>query len=227
MKLYFAPGTCARVPMVALEEIGQPFETALIKFLKGEHKSPEYLAINPKGKVPTLVTDDGPLTENPAILTYLARTYPEAELLPLGESALEDAKIISDLSWCASGLHPIVTRLRLPQLFCDTEDGQTRVWELASDAMKPNFALLEKRLSDAPWVLGEKWSILDVYVFWVWFRVEGSGFDTAPYPNFADHARRIVQRPSVQRALAREEEAEAWLAEHGLTLDFSTFGQKR
>ncbi len=221
MKLYFAPGTCARVPLVALEEIGEPFETGLISFVRGDHKSPEFLAINPKARVPALITDEGALTENIAILTYLARTHPNAGLLPLGKGAYQDALVLGDLSWASSGLHPIVTRLRIPQFFCDTEGGKERVWEIASAAMHPNFALIEQRLSAAPWMLGEEWSILDVYIFWVWFRVEGTDFDLSPYLKYNDHAQRIQERPSVQRALAREAEALAWLEENGLTLDFN------
>ena len=81
--LYFAPSTCARVTLTALEEIGIPFETRLIAFMAGEHRKPEYLAINAAGKVPALQTKAGVLTQNGAILLYLARTYSESGLLPL------------------------------------------------------------------------------------------------------------------------------------------------
>lgn len=226
--LYFAPGTCARVPMIALEEISEPFETKLLAFMKGEHKSPDYLAINPSGKVPALITEHGPLTENVAILTYLARKYPEARLLPLGAGAYDDAKVVSDLAWCSSGIHPIITRTRLPQFFCDHEEGRNRVREIAFEAIKPQFALIEQRLSDSPWMLGDTWSVLDAYIFWIWFRLEtNERFDMSPYPKFNDHARRIQERPSVQRALAREAEANKWLDENGLGPNYDTFGLKK
>lgn len=225
--LYFAPGTCARVPMIALEEIGEPFETRLLAFMNGEHKAPGYLAINPSGKVPALITEQGPLTENVAILTYLARIYPDSRLLPLGRSAYDDARIVSDLAWCSAGIHPIVTRTRLPQFFCDLPEGRERVREIAFDAIRPQFALIEQRLSGSPWMLGDTWSLLDAYVFWIWFRLDTNDrFDMSPYPKFNDHARRIQERPSVQRALAREAEATNWLNERGLGANYDLFGAK-
>jgi glutathione S-transferase len=81
--LYFAPNTCARVPMTALEEIGIPFKTELVAFMRGDHRSPGYLALNPKGKVPALTVDGRVLTENVAILVWLATTFPDATLLPM------------------------------------------------------------------------------------------------------------------------------------------------
>lgn len=219
LTLFFAPGACSRVPLIALEEIGVPFDTRLVTFTKGEHRSREYLALNPKGKVPTLMIDGQPLTENVAILSYLAWAYPGATLLPFGRDPLSDMQILSQLAWCAAGLHPIVTRLRIPQFFCDTADGRERVWQMAADAMAFNFALIEARLAESPWMLGD-WSILDAYVNWVWFRVTGAGFDATAYPRYGEHAARIAERPSVRRALAREEEAQAWLESRGLAVKF-------
>lgn len=223
MKLYFAPGTCARAPLIALEEIGVEFETQLVVYMRGENKSAEYLALNPNGKIPTLVVDGKALTETTSILLYLANAYPDAKLLPLGRGELEDALVITDLVWCSANLHPNVFRIRLPQFFCDTEEGLNRVREIAIESMKPNFARIEKRLGRAPWILGQEWSIIDAYLFWVWFRLDGTEFDLRPYPCFADHIMRIKQRPSVQRALAREQEAFDWLEENDLMVNFATF----
>ena len=89
LKLFVAPNTCARVPTIALEEIGVPFNTELIRTAAGQQSSPEYLAVNPKGKVPALLIDGQPLTENVAILRWLNRTYPEAKLLPKPGRELE------------------------------------------------------------------------------------------------------------------------------------------
>jgi glutathione S-transferase len=214
LKLYFSPGTCARVPLVALEEIGVPFETALLKFAIGEHKSTEYLQINPKGKVPTLLVDGRPLTENVAIVSFLARSYPEAKLLPSGSSAWSEAEALVDLAWCASTVHPIVTRIVLPQLFCDSPSGIERVWALAVEAMRVNFELIDRRLEGRSWILGD-WSIIDAYLFWIWEQTAAGGFDGSGFRYYADHAARMVARPSVQRTLLREAEAGAWLERHG------------
>ncbi len=213
--LYFAPYTCARVPLVALREIGVPFELRVVRFMKGEHRSPEYLALNPSGKVPCLLVDGRPLTENVAILSYLARAWPEARLLPFTGDAWDDARLISELARCAAGLHPLVTRIRLPAFVCDTPGGPQRVQELASQAMRLALAPVERRLAEHEWLLGD-WSILDAYVHWVWFRITGAGFDSDGFPRLADHARRIEQRPSVRLALAQEAEVQARLEAEGL-----------
>lgn len=214
LTLYFAPGACSRVPLIALEELKTPFEAKLIRFMKGEHRSPEYLRLNPKGKVPLLVVDDRPLSENVAILTYLAKTHPRSNLLPFGQGDMEDAQVTAALAWCSSGMHPIITRMRLPQLFCATPDGRESVRSMAMEAMRTNFALVDAALAHQPWFFSD-WSLIDAYLYWIWFRSTGSGFDVLPYPHFAAHAARMEQRPSVQRTLEREAEAEGQLSKEG------------
>jgi glutathione S-transferase len=227
LELYFAPDSCARVTLVALEETGHPYELKVVAFVQGQHRSAEYLALNPKGKVPTLVVNGEPLTENVAILSWLAARYPDAALMPAVDGPLARARQLADLSFCASGLHPIVTRLRIPQYFCDTPDGVGRVFELAAAAMRPNFAMIEQRLAGAPWWYGETWSVMDAYINWVWFRVTGAGFDAAAYPNFARHDAQIRRRPSVMRALAVNQKVADDLAARGLAVKFSGPGAVR
>jgi glutathione S-transferase len=219
--LHFAPDTCARVPLIALEEIGCPYKIEIVAFAKGQHRSAEYLALNPKGKVPTLIVDGRPLTENVAILTWLAQTFPGAGLLPKITGDFEQAHILADLAFCASGLHPIVTRLRIPQFFCDTPEGQTRVFEMAEVAMRPNFAIVDQRLSKGEWWYGDRWSIVDAYINWIWFRVAGTSFDVSDFPNFRRHDASLKERPSVQRALAVNQEVADKLAALGLALKFT------
>jgi glutathione S-transferase len=217
LKLYFSPGTCSLVPLIALEEIGVPFETALLKFAIGEHKSAEYLQVNPKGKVPTLVIDGRPLTENIAIVSFLVHSFPQARLLPMGSGAWSEAESFVDLAWCASTVHPIVTRIVLPQLFCDLPSGIERVWTLAVEAMRANFDLIDRRLESRRWFLGD-WSIVDAYLFWIWGQAAVGGFDGSGYRHYADHAVRMGTRTSVQRALGREAEALAWLEKGGFAM---------
>jgi len=220
LALYFAPGTCSRVPLMALEEIGRPFETQLVTFMKGENRSPDYLALNPAGKVPTLVADGQPLTQNVAILSFLARSFPGAGLLPFTGDAIGDARLASQLSFFSADLHPIVTRVRLPQFFCDVAGGPERVREIAYAAMSLQLGPLDSRLATQPWLLGAEWSILDAYLYWVWFRITGAGFPEEKFPNVAAHAKRMEERPAVRRALAREAQAEADLEAKGLAVKF-------
>jgi len=224
LTLYFAPDSCARVPLIALEEIGSPYSLEVVAFMKGQHKSPEYLALNPAGKVPLLVVDGVPLTENVAILTWLAERFPEAGLLPESEDGFARAGLISDLAYCASGLHPIVTRLRIPQFFCDTPDGSRRVFDMAEVAMRPNFELIDRRLADNRWWYGDRWSIVDAYINWVWFRVTGTQFDASAYPNLGRHDADMKIRPAVKRALAISTEVAEGLAAQGLAVKFSEPG---
>jgi glutathione S-transferase len=222
--LHFAPNTCARVTMIALEEIGHPYETELVSFVRGDHLSEDYRVLNPKGKVPLLVVDGKPLTENVAILTWLAQRFPNSNLLPRCTDAFAYAQALADLCFCASGLHPIVTRLRIPQYFCDTPDAAPRVFAMAEDAMRPNFELIDSRLSKNEWWYGDTWSIVDAYINWVWFRVAGTDFDTSPYTHFARHNEKLARRPSVQRTVEKHEHAADWLASQGLEVRFSGAG---
>ena len=216
LQLYFSPGTSARVPLIALEECAVPFETVLVKIAAGEHKSPEYLRLNPKGKVPTLLVDGRPLTENIAILGFLARSFPGAGLLPLAGDAWSEAQVNADLSWCASTIHPIVTRIVLPMLVCDHQQGIRRAWEQAIAAIRSPFDLIERRLQSQRWMLGD-YSLVDAFVYWIWDQAAIGGFTGSAYPRIGEHAARVEQRPSVQRALAREQDACAWLEQNGLS----------
>lgn len=220
LTLHFAPDTCARVSMIALEEVEVPYSIEVVEFMRGAHRSKEYLALNPKGKVPTLIVDGKPLSENLAILSYLDEEFPEARLLPQTSDAFSRAEILSDLSFCASGLHPVVTRLRLPRFFCDVEPGESRVFEMAETAMRLNFAIIEERLAGNKWWYGDQWSILDAYINWVWFRVSGTRFDISDFPNFARHDREIAERPSVSRALNIGRRIYDDLASRGLAVKF-------
>jgi glutathione S-transferase len=214
LKLYFFPGTCSRVVMTALEQSGASFETQLIKLVVGEHRSPEYLALNPKGKVPTLQVGEWVLTENVAILSWLARTYPAAGIMPVGTNLHEESEALADLSWCASTIHPLLTHIVLPQLFCDTPDGIGRVWALAVQAISWHLQILERRVSSQAWVRPEC-SAVDWYVEWIFSAIVMAGFDPAPFPRLTEHGVRVRSQPASQRAHAREAEAMQWLISKG------------
>jgi len=213
--LYMAPGTCARVPAIALEEAGVDFETQLIRFMKGQHKSPDYKKINPKGKIPALVIDGEALTENVAIITYLNQRFPDAGLMPKAEDSLASARQLADLSFCSATLHPIVTRIRMPQFFA-SEEAAKSVWEKGCHSMHEYFSMIDERLGKQPWWYGESWSAMDAYLFWIYWRVEGADYPVNNFPNFSAHKSRMEQRPAVQRALAREADAMAQLEAEGL-----------
>ncbi|MGC3980467.1 MAG: glutathione S-transferase family protein [Steroidobacteraceae bacterium] len=220
LKLYFFPGTSARVTMIALEELNVPYETQLLVFMRGEHKRPDYLKLNPKGKVPTLTIDGQPLTETLAILNYLNKTYPQAKLLPTYADPLKEALLQSDLAWLNSTVQPLITGVVLPQVFCAQPDaGRAQTWRQFNDLIKPHLDILEARLSNQPWLLGDTWSILDAHVWWTWDQALFGGFDGSGYKNLAAHAERSKARPSIQRAMQREGEAFGFMASQGINFD--------
>jgi glutathione S-transferase len=214
--LYIAPGSCSRVPLIALIEAGADFETSIVRFMKGEHKSPAYKQVNPKGKVPALVIDGEALTENVAILSFLNERFPAAGLLPFAPTPMDTARQTADLCFCSATLHPIVTRIRMPQFFAAPEAAKA-VWGKACEAMQEFFQLIEDRLADRAWWYGDGWSVMDAYLNWVFWRVEGADFPVGDYPRFADHSRRMAARPAFQRAMEIEEAATAELSAEGVS----------
>jgi len=215
LKLFFAPGTCARVPMVTLEELGVPYSRQLVRFRKGEHKSEEYRRHNPKGKVPALIIDGEALTENVAILLHLNLLFPDARLLPKPENPLEYHRQVADLCFCSATLHPLVTRIRMPHFVAGPELAR-KVYNAACSAMDEYFGLVESRLHHQDWWFGDTWHVMDAYLYWVFWRVDGAGYDVSRYPRFVAHARRMELRPSVQRVNEIEAEANRQLEAEGL-----------
>jgi len=222
LKLYFAPGSCSRATLIALEEIGIPYEAQVVAFMQYEQGTPEYLALNPKGKVPLLIADGRPITETVAIMGWLAETYPDAKLLPHATTAYAHAQIVGDLAWASSALHALIARLRFPMMFTDKPEAYEGVFNMASVAMAKNFSIIETRLSGGDWWHGD-WSVQDAYLYWVWTRSVNAGFEVAPYENFKAHAARMEARSSVQRALAREAEGDATLAARGAAFTIPAF----
>ena len=183
LTLYFAPGASSMAAHIALFETGEPFEGRPISFKKDENRSEAYLAINPLGQVPTLVIDGRPLTEVAAILFYLARTYPQANLLP---SDIEgQARVVSWMSFIAATLHPARRQ--------------------GLDQARRIYALADRRLGPRDWAVGEAYSIADIHLFRLFWRFFNSLKPPAgEFPNLMAHYQRVIQRPAVQRTLEVE-----------------------
>ncbi|NNC38317.1 MAG: glutathione S-transferase family protein [Acidimicrobiales bacterium] len=220
LTLHFSPGACSRVPLIALEAIGVPFETELMVFMKGAHKTPAFKKLNPSSKIPVLVVDGVPISQNIAILTWLDAAYPDAKLLPRTENKMGQAQLLSSLAKFSSDLHPLVSRIRVPMFFCDIDGGPERVAAMAIDSIRDQLLPIEETLSQNDWLAGSHWSILDAYLHWVWFRITGAGFDPKDFPNISAHYARTLKNPATQRAIAREAEAEKYLQENGLMPKF-------
>lgn len=217
LKLFVAPNTCARVPTIALEEVGIPFETELVRTAANQQNSPEYLKLNPKGKVPMLLIDGAPLTENVAILSWLNTQYPEAELLPKTTDTFEAFRQTADLAFFSATVHPTVTRIAMPLKFiADSELSFEIVRPKGEEAMMPIMKMIDERLAKSDWWYGENWSVLDGYLYWAWSRITGVGFNGDDFANICRHFDASNERPAVQRAMEREAQNVEVLKSEGL-----------
>ena len=133
LALYYAPNTCALAPYVTLTEAGADFEVRPLNYRKRQHFLPEYLKINPKHKVPTLVVDGKILTENVAIHQWVHRTFPDAKILP--SDPWDELQAIALHAWCASGIHPYLSRINNPAKVCDVAGASESVVKIATDAL--------------------------------------------------------------------------------------------
>jgi glutathione S-transferase len=203
LKLYFAPGTCALASHIALAESGADYTVERIDFKTNQQQSPEYLAINPKGRVPALVTDRGVLTENPAMLAYIAQSFPKAKLAPL-DDPYAFAQVQSINSYLSSTVHVAHSHKGRGYRWATEESSFADMKKTLPKSMGAVFALLEQNLLKGPWMMGESYTICDPYLFTLTGWLEGDGVDIATLPKVADHFKRMKDRPAVQKALAEE-----------------------
>jgi glutathione S-transferase len=201
--LYYAPNACSLVPYVTLSEAGAEFEVRPLNFRKSQHMSPEYLRINPKHKVPVLVIDGTILTENVAIQTWIAHTFPAARLLPA--EPMEELRAISLLSWCASGIHPFLSRINSPARVCDVPGAEGSVKRLAAQQLFENYRIGDELLAGREWFF-DHFTAVDAHFFWCFRRGRQFELDLAQFRNCTRHFERMQQRPSVQKLLAYERE---------------------
>lgn len=200
--LYQFPAACSRVTLNALEEIGLRYELHTLNIRTAEHRSAKYLAINPKGKIPAISFDGRILTESPGILYALHRSHPTAALLPMADGFPNEYQGLSDLIWCGSGLHTIVRQVRMPSRY--TKGDSSGIAADGAEKMAKECEALSARLRDGRWWYGERWSIVDVYLYWCYSTAAKGAFTLEPYPDLLAHAERVRARPSFQRALAAE-----------------------
>lgn len=199
LTLYYSPGACAMASHIALEEAGADYDLKKIDLKAGEQRTPEYLAINPAGSTPALITDEGVLTENLVIMGYVAQTHPEARLADTG-SSFKFGKMQSFNGFLGSSLHPAIGRALFskPPLEGEAKDK-------ALEAALAKYDIVEQSLFKGPWAMGEDYTVADGYlsVFTRWGRQ--AGFLTRErFPRLNDHLDRVQARPAVKRVLEQE-----------------------
>lgn len=205
LTLYYCPGACSMASHIALEETGAAYERRPILLSKGEQKTDAYLKINPRGKVPALGVDGKVLTENVAILTYLARRFPEARLIPA--DPFEEARCLSTMAWLSNIVHPSFTHFNRPERFAAGEAAQGAVKESGRKAFWANCQEIDALLAGKQWIMGAQYTVCDPYalVFYGWgTRIELPMKELAAYTALKE---RMLQRSAVRNVLEREESA--------------------
>jgi glutathione S-transferase len=203
LKLYYAPGTCALATHIALEEAGAPYEAVRVDFASQGQRSPEYLAVNPKGRVPALVTETGTLTETPALLCYVAQRFPQAGLAPLSDPfAL--AQIQEFNSYLCATVHVAHAHGRRGTRWADDAGSHEDMRRKVPSTMTECFELIENKFLKGPWAMGGHYTIADPYLFTIGSWLEGDGVDTGKLPKVMQHRARMLARPAVQKVVAAE-----------------------
>lgn len=204
LKLYYAPGTCALASHIALEEAGAAYTTERLDFKANQQNSPDYLAINPKGRVPSLVTDRGILTETPAMLAFIAQSFPQAGLAPLDDVfAFAQAQAFN--SYLCSTVHVAHAHKMRGARWATEESSFADMKRKVPQTVGACFALIERGMLKGPWVMGEQYTICDPYLYTIALWLEGDSVDLAALPKVADHRKRMSERPAVRKVLADEQ----------------------
>jgi glutathione S-transferase len=203
--LYYATHTCALASHIALEEAAAEYSTVRISFAKEEQRKPDYLAINPKGRVPAMVTDKGVLTETPAMLAFIAQSFPTAGLAPL-DDPFRFAEIQAFNSYLCSTVHVAHAHRMRGYRWVDIDDAASieAMKRKVPQSVGACFELIEHKMLRGPWVMGDEYTICDPYLFTLTQWLEGDGVDIARLPKISDHHKRMSERPAVRAAIAEE-----------------------
>ena len=202
LRLYYAPDTCALASHIALEQVGAEYQAVRVNFSVNEENSAEYLRINPKGRVPALVTSLGTLTETPAILQYICQTFPDAGLAPL-DDAFEMARMNEFNSFLCSTVHVAHAHRMRGNRWADDPLALEAMKKKVPQSVGESFALIERDF-DGPWALGERYSVSDIYLFTLAQWLEGDGVNPEQFPRIADHRMRMRDDPLVAKIVAAE-----------------------
>ncbi|HSW06339.1 glutathione S-transferase family protein [Aquabacterium sp.] len=206
LTLYYAPGTCALASHIALEHAGADYAAVRVDFSRSEQRSEEYLRLNPKGRVPALVTERGILTETPAILQYIAQTHPQAKLAPL-DDVFALAQMNAFNSYLCATVHVAHAHRMRGYRWADDPAAVEAMKAKVPQTVGDCFALIERDYLLGPWVLGERYSVSDIYLFTLAQWLEGDSVDVNRFPKVAEHRRRMAEHPVVDRIVSREQSA--------------------
>ncbi|WP_374309461.1 glutathione S-transferase family protein [Dongia sp.] len=201
LKFYYAPQSCALASHIALEEAGADYEPVKVDFTRNEQRQADYLQINPKGRVPALATANGILTETPAILFYIAQTHPAAGLAPL-DDPFALGRIQAFNSYLCSTVHVAHAHRMRGYRWADDPVALADMKRKVPQNVADCFALIETEMFAGPFVMGERYSICDPYLYTLATWLEGDGVDPARFPKILAHRERMAARPAVRAVAA-------------------------
>ena len=203
LHFYFAPETCSLASMIALEDVGADYVLHALSIGQQQHNAKDYLKINPKGRVPALVIEQGVLTETPAILAYIAQRFPQAQIAPV-DDPFAFAKLQEFNSFMASTLHVAHAHRMRGHRWVDDENAKLAMQAKVPETVLAAFQYLEDNYLDGPFVFGARYTVADPYLFTFAQWLEADGVDPARLPKVAAHRAMMRSRKAVQTALAKE-----------------------
>ena len=206
LTLYHSRGSCSLAVHVALEEAGAVYESIDVDIGHGAQRQPDYLAVNPKGKVPVIAEGSWVLTETTAILAFIARRHPGADLWPADPA--EEGRLLEWLATISSAVHPAYSHVARPERYATSQAAKKDVAAKGVENCRQQWAAVDERLAEGPWALGRRYSVADPYllVFWRFGAGPTLGFDMArSFPRWTDHTRRMLERPAVRRTFEQED----------------------
>jgi glutathione S-transferase len=201
--LYFAAHTCSLATHIVLEDVGAKFALKRIRFDRNEQRSPAYLEVNPKGRVPALATPHGILTETPAMLAFIAQSYPKARLAPLHDP-FAFAEMQAFNSYLCSTLHVAHAHRMRGHRWADEAASFADMQRKVPQSVGACYDMIEARMLRGPWVMGSDYTVADPYLFTLARWLEEDGVDPARIPRVIAHRARMGERPNVKKAIAEE-----------------------
>jgi glutathione S-transferase len=201
LTLYYAPKTCSLAPMIALEEAGAEYTAHKVDFAKNEQNTPPFKYVNPKGRVPALATDKGVITENVAILSFIADVYPKMRLSRSDPFAFAQMQAFN--AYLSSTVHPHHAHNRRGARWSDDAAVVEAMKIKVPQNMTDCCVMIEREYLKGPWVMGEQYTVADAYLFTIANWLEGDGVDTSKFPKILAHRAAMLERPAVQAAMEK------------------------
>jgi len=202
LTLFYSPGACSLASHIALEETGRPYKAVETLLSKNAHLTPEYLAVNPRGKVPALVMEDGVLTENTAILTYLGMSNPDVGIFP--RDVRDQARCISQMAWFSNTPHIFQRAKFRPYYFSGNEVTYPDIRAKAEETYWKNMQEVDALLRERKWLMGDAYTVVDPYalVFYRWGL--NNRMPMEELKDFTRHKNQMLERTAVKVVLERE-----------------------